>query len=118
MRIGQVGRRRLFDHFAVIVLDRSIALSQVDKIAMSVTDNLHFQVARRKEGFFQIETIITKRSQRRRVRMLRHALQLCRFAHQVHTLAASAAVRLEHQRVTVSLRRIAQRLPFRGMIGA
>ena len=57
---GDTGRGRFFEHFLMATLHRAVTLHQVYDIAVTVAQNLKFDVTRVFEKFLKINRVITK----------------------------------------------------------
>ncbi len=68
---GNDGRGRFLDHLLVAALDRTVALAEVDRIAVAVAEHLEFDMLRVGEIFFHVDGGIAKRCRGFR-RGLRH----------------------------------------------
>src|SRR5205807_4899576 len=57
-RRREVGRRRFLDELLMAALQRAIALEQMNDVAVTVAENLHFDVARLLDVLFQVDAAI------------------------------------------------------------
>ena len=96
----QVGRGRLLDHFLVAPLHRAIALAQCDHAAPAVTKQLHFDVARVLDVFFQIDAGILEVGTCQTFDRLECLAQFVRTPAQTHADTATAGGTLDHHRIT------------------
>ncbi len=55
-----VRRGRLFQHLLVTALHGAVAVAQMNDIAVGVGQNLHFNMARLVEEFFQVDGVVAK----------------------------------------------------------
>ena len=56
----QHGGGRFFQHLLVAPLERTVALAQMDRIAIAVAKHLEFDMARIAEIFFEIDGVIAE----------------------------------------------------------
>ncbi len=61
LRIIEIRRRRTLHHFLITALDRTITLIKMNRIAMRITQNLHFDVTRTFDELFEIDFILAER---------------------------------------------------------
>ena len=96
---GDEGRRRFFHDLLVAALDRAFALIQIENVAMLISEDLDFDMARVEDELLDEHTVIAKAVK---------AFTLGRFkafAHvlfgigQAHALPAAARRRLHHHRI-------------------
>ena len=100
LALGKAPRRRLLNHLLVAPLQRAVALTELDHVALGVPEDLEFDVPRGGDQLFQIEGIITERRGRLRPCFLKGALDLIRGKGSPHPAAASARGGLDEHRIT------------------
>ncbi len=93
-------RRRFFYELLMLALNRAFALAQCKHIAVHVTDQLHFDVARMLEIFFHVNGRIAERRFRFGLRLLEGIFQLALFAHHAHATPAAARRGFDDHRIT------------------
>ena len=59
-RVGQVGCGGFFQHFLVATLGGTVALAEGDRVALAITENLHFDMAGTGDIFFDKNAIVGK----------------------------------------------------------
>ena len=99
LRIGEERRRRALDHLLIATLHGAVALVEVHEVAVQVTQNLDFDVARTAHQLFEIHLVV---AESRLGFAARHGQQLrqLRIAFDdAHAAATAAPARLEHHRV-------------------
>ena len=89
-------RRRFFQNLLVPPLDGTLALSQVNRVSMLVSQDLHFDVSRVNHRLLDIDFTISERALRFALRRLQRQFQLAGRMHQAHTLPTAARSSLEH----------------------
>ena len=91
-------RRRFFDHLLMAALQRAVALEQMDGVAVTVGEHLHFDVTRARDVLLDQHAIVAEAggcfapAGRQRCREVRCALDLA------HAFAAAAGDRLDQHR--------------------
>ena len=88
---GQDGRGRFFQHFLVAPLERAIALTQVNRVAVSVSEDLELDVARVAEVLLDIDSRIAERGLRLVPGLLHQAFELILAVADLHPAPAAAA---------------------------
>ncbi len=96
--LGRDRRRgRLLEHLLVAALGRAVALPQVDRVAVSVGDHLHLDVAAALDVLLDEEGVVAERAARLAGRGGLRLLELGLLADDAHALAATTGGRLhEH----------------------
>ena len=92
-------RRRLFDELLVPPLDRAIALSEVDDVAVRIGEYLHLDVPRILEVPLDVDGRVGEVRLALAPRALERTLDLVRGAGHAHPLAAPSRRRLDDDRV-------------------
>ena len=100
LRLSEIGRGRFLDHLLVAALGRTVALAQRDDIAIAVAENLHLDMARAGDIFFEKETAILEVRQREAAHCLVEARQLLRRMAELQADAAAARRAFQHHRIT------------------
>ena len=59
-RVRNPRRGRLLDHFLVAALQGTVAVAEIECIALAVADHLNFHVARVLKEFFQVDGVGTE----------------------------------------------------------
>ena len=106
---GDARRRRLFNHLLVTALQRAIALKQMHGAAMRIAENLHFNMARRRNVFFDENAVIAEKRQRLAPRALKRLSEIAGRLHAAHALAPAARHRLYQHGIADGLRGALQR---------
>ena len=83
------------DHLLVAALERAVAFEQVDDIAVGIAENLHFDMARRGDPFFEQHLVVREAGLGLALAALQHLLELRRLVDLAHPLAAAARDRLD-----------------------
>src|SRR5579862_2738472 len=83
-------RRRLLEHFLMTPLDRAVALTECDDVAVLVGEQLNLDVARALEETLAEDGIVAERSGRLAPRRLERLVQLLRRAHDAHAATTAA----------------------------
>ena len=83
-------RRRLLDQFLMAALDRTLALSQVDDVAMGIAEDLELDVARLLEVLLEIDRAVSESGERLVGGGRELAFDLLRRAHDPHPASAAA----------------------------
>src|SRR5690606_10391681 len=91
------GRRGLLQQLLVPALDGTLALAQVDHIAVAVREDLHFDVARALDELFQIDRALAKGRLRLAAGGLQRRPEVLGPLDAPHALAAPARRRLDEQ---------------------
>ena len=94
----EVHRRRDFDDFLIAPLHRTIALVQMDDIAVLVTEDLHLDVFGSRNVAFEENGGIAKGIERLVLRLGQQARQQRWFFHHPHATATAAESRFDDQR--------------------
>ena len=94
------GRRRLFQYFLVTTLHRAIALEQADAVAVRISKNLNFDMARTGQIFFDQNTLIAKTIFRFPLAGRQGISEIFRARHHAHAFAATASTGLEQHGIT------------------
>src|SRR6266404_9271490 len=83
-------RRRLFEQLLVASLNRALAFSQTDDVAVLVAQHLKFDVARVLNIFFQIEIAVAEGGRGLRLRLTEKPRQFVFVAHDAHAPSTAA----------------------------
>ena len=81
-------------------LYRTIALVQMHDFAMTVAQNLHFDVFGARDVFFQENRIVAERATGFLLRFIEQRLQIFFLLHDTHSAPAAARCRFDNQRKT------------------
>ena len=100
LTLAQIRRRRPFNHFLIASLNRTIALEQMQQVAMLITQQLHLDVARIAHQLFDIDLVIAKRTGRFAPGDLDLRAQIVGRFDDAHAAPTAAPTGLEHDRVT------------------
>jgi hypothetical protein len=92
--------RRLLDQLLVAALDRALALAEVDDVAVGVAEQLHLNVARRRQVFLEVYRGIAERGFRFGARDEQRVGQLLAVAGNAHAAPATARCRLDDDRIS------------------
>ena len=103
--LGQVRRRRLLDDLLKAPLHGTLALEEMDRVALPVADHLHLDVARPVDIGLRIDPPVTEIALRFARSDTRGSGEFAGAAHDAHALAAAARRRLDQQRETDRFRR-------------
>ena len=109
---GDEGRRGFLHDLLVTALDRTVALVQVDDVAMGITDQLDFDMARLFDEFFDEHPVITEAGQRLALDAFKAFADIGFAPRQPHAFAAAAGAGLHHHRIADAAG------DFDGMVGA
>ena len=93
------GRRRLLDDLLVAALDRALALTEVDDVAMRVGKHLDLDVPRLLEIALEKDGVVAERSLRRALCSVECAAQFLLVASDAHADATATGARLDQHRV-------------------
>ena len=93
-------RRSLFDHFLVTTLDRTLTLVQVNGVAMAVSENLNFDVARLGDEFLDKDTVVAERVRRFVLGGLEPFAGFGVVPCDAHTLTTATSGGFDHDRIT------------------
>ena len=96
---AHAGRRRLLDDFLVAALQRAVALTQMDGVAVAVGEDLQLDVARMADIFFDQHAGVAKGRLRLALRRFQRGVEIGMLVDTPHALAAAAGSRLDQQRV-------------------
>ena len=96
--IGQMSRGRLLDHLLVVALDGALALEQMDEVAVSVAEQLHFEMTRPFDEAFEQHAVVAERSECFAARGAQPGRERGRVVDALHALAAAARAGLDQQR--------------------
>ncbi len=88
--IIEIRRWRTFNHFLVTALDRAIALIKMNRVAMRITQNLHFNVTRTLDKLFEIDFILAERSFSFALGFRHFSVKVFLSANGTHTATAAA----------------------------
>ncbi len=100
------GRRRLFDHLLVAPLGGAVAHAERMDRGASVAEDLHFEVARVLDEFFQKYPALPEVAPAESLHPAKGVFQLVRAVADLHTDAPAARRALEHDRVADGRRRL------------
>src|SRR5215813_13781982 len=98
--VTDAGRRRLFNQLLMAALDGAFAFSQVDHVAVIVTEHLDFDVARVGDVFFQIDAAVFERHFGFGARHVVSVEQVILIVRDAHAAPASARRGLNQHRIT------------------
>src|SRR5580704_11238212 len=96
--VGKVSRWRLLKKLLAAALNRAIAFEQMDEMAMSVAEHLHFDMARTRDQFFYEEPAVAKGGLRLATGADDGVLQPGFVDDRPHAFAAAARRGLDHDR--------------------
>ena len=102
--ISQSRCRRLLDHLLVAPLDRAVSLAERDDRAISVAEDLHFDMPRVRQVLLEEHAGIAKVVRCQAPHGIECPLQIGRCMTLLHADAAAACSALEHHRVADPLR--------------
>ena len=97
--LGHARRRGFFQHFLVTTLHRTIALEQVDAVAVRVAKHLDLDVARALHIFFNQHRVAAKAVHGLALATGQGVGKICRLLHRPHALAAAACAGLDQHGV-------------------
>ena len=80
-------------------LKRTIALAEMDSVALAVPENLKLYVARVAEIFFEIDGVVAERCFRFGAGLFHQRLELFGTGHDLHAASATAGCRLDEHRI-------------------
>src|SRR5207245_2682409 len=103
------GRGRLLDQLLVAPLHRALALSEVQRVAVGVGEDLDLDVADLLEELLGVDALVAERCLGLRARGPRRRLELRLAPYDAHPLASAAGRRLQDDRVAGLAREIAER---------
>ena len=87
---AHAGRRRFLDDFLVAALQRAVALVQMNGVAVPVGEDLHFDMARRGDIFFDQHAIVAEGGFRLALRRFQRGVEIGVAVDAAHALAAAA----------------------------
>jgi hypothetical protein len=90
--------RRFFDNLLMAPLNRTFSLTQMNKMAMFITQNLDFNVTGILDQFFQVNSIIAKRGFGLTPGGPNCTGQIFKMGHIAHPLASAASGSLDQER--------------------
>src|SRR5579885_2994194 len=90
--------RRDLNHFLMAALKRTIALKEVDKIAMMIAQKLHFNVAGTSDVFFQKHVWNAESGPSLAAGLIQSVIELFGTDGHAHAAPAAAHRRLDHHR--------------------
>ena len=93
-------RRRLLDNFLMAALQRAVALVEMDDMAVAVGEDLHFDMARRIDVFFDQHAGVAEGRLRLAHRGFERGIEVGVLVDPPHALAAAAGHRFDQQRIT------------------
>ena len=108
---GKSEAGRDFDDLLMTALHRTIALVQMNHIAVLVAENLHLDVLGARNVFLEEHRRIAERAFRLRLRLVQQVRQIAGFVDHPHAAPAAAERRLDDQRKTDFLRRLQRLCP-------
>ena len=94
------GRRRFLNHLLIPSLDRTFTLSQMNDITIFIPHNLYLNMMWVFYIFFDIDSVITKRSPGFRLRQTESRLHFLFGAYQTHPLPSTSGKCFQHDRIT------------------
>ena len=97
--VAQTRRWRLFDHLLVAALGRTVALEQMDRIAVVVAEDLDFDMARVFKIFFNQQRVVAKRRQRLAPGRRQSFRKLACRPDDPHPAPAATGRRFDHHRI-------------------
>ena len=97
--IAHARRRRLLDHLLVAALQRTVALIQMDDLAVPVAKHLHLDMARTGNIAFDQHPVVTERRSPLALGAGQTGGEIGRIIDPFHTLAAAARDRLDQHRI-------------------
>ena len=92
-------RRRLLDQLLVAALHRTVALAQVNRMAVAVGKDLDLDVPRFDDGPLEHHRGLAERVQRLRLRAAQRVFEVAGRGHQPHATTATTGHRLDHDRI-------------------
>ena len=95
-----VRRRCFFDYFLMPPLYRTVALKQIDAVAMAVAKDLNLYMSRLLQKLFHQHIAAAKTSQCLALGRSQRRIKLTRLMNLTHPLATTAGNRFEQHRVT------------------
>ena len=98
-RRAHAGRRRLLDHLLVAALQRTIALVEMDGVAVAVGEDLHLDVTRRVDVFLDQHALVAEGRFRLALGSGERRLEIGVAVDPAHALAAAAGHRLDQHRI-------------------
>lgn len=104
LALVEIGCGCAFDHLLVATLDRTIAFEQVEKIAVAITQYLHFDMARAADQLFKVNLVTPESSLCFTLAGTHRIHQPGFILDRAHTAPAAAPAGLQHQRIA-NLRR-------------
>src|SRR5690348_14815681 len=87
-------------------LNRTLALAQMDHVAMRVREDLDLDVTRTLHRFFEIQRGVAKSSGSFRLRGFECRTEFVTAGDEAHSFTAAAGSRFQHHRITKLLRRL------------
>ena len=97
---AHAGGRRLLDHLLMAALQRTVALVEVDRIAVRIGEHLQFDVAWRRDIFLDQHPRVAERTFGFALGGLKRQVEIGVLVDTPHTLAAAAGDRLDQHRIT------------------
>ena len=95
-RVGETRSRRNLDQFLIAALERALAFEEVRDVTRTVTDDLHFDVARIRNQQFDVEVWVAESRRRLGTRPRVRFFEVLDPAHDAHPAAAAAGNGFEH----------------------
>ncbi len=92
--------RRFFDDFLMSALQRTIALAQVNDVAVMIREHLDFDVPGFLQEFLHVYLVVAERRERFGFRDVDGIDQRCIAVHDTHAAAAAAAGGFDDHRIT------------------
>lgn len=92
--------------FLVASLDRAVTLEKMNRIALAITQYLHFDMARAFNELFEINFILAECSLGLALGFRHFASEISLGADGAHTATATAPARLQHQRIADFCRKL------------
>ena len=107
-RLAHARRRRFFQHFLVAPLHRTVALEQVQRVALRVGEHLDLDVARACQVFFQQHALVAETRFRFALAGGERGGEIRGFVDDAHALAAAAGRGLDQHRIADLVRLLLQ----------
>src|SRR5262245_19535311 len=92
------GRNGFFNELLMTTLHGTVAIEEMHDAAVLIRKHLHFDVTRRRQISFEQQLVVLEGRRRESLRGRQRWAQLADLVDDVHSLAATAATRLDDER--------------------
>ena len=101
--VGNIRRWRFFNHFLITPLTGTVPIAQCQNMSLTIADNLHFDMSRLGDKFFDKHAIIGKIISAESFNRIKGVFQLSFVITTAHADTATTGGGFKHYRITYDL---------------